>query len=106
MQDYKPLTVSEVKEILEKESSKRELNFEQKSALQHATAFSKTTPDKARKLVGELSKIENVSENLAVKLADLMPENQDDLRVILAKERFTADQKVIDQILKAIEKYL
>jgi DNA-directed RNA polymerase subunit F len=106
MTEYKPLTVSEVKDILEKEGAKRELGFEQKAALQHCTTFSRLPAEKSRKLVEELQKIENMTEPLAVKITDLLPEHPDDLRVILAKERFTFDPKNSEQILKAVEKYL
>jgi DNA-directed RNA polymerase subunit F len=106
MTEYKPLTISEVKEILEKESGKRELNFEQKAALQHAVAFGRLTPEKARKLVSDLQKIENITEPLAVKITDMLPEHIDDLRVILAKERFVQDPKNIDLIMKTVEQYL
>ena len=106
MSEYKPLTIAEVKDILEKESGKRELNFEQKAALQHAVVYSKLTPDKERKLVNELMKIENINEPLAVKIADMMPGHADDVRVIFAKERFALDQKIVEAILKTVEKYL
>ena len=106
MTEYKPLTISEVKDMLEKESAKRELNFEQKAALQHAVTFTKLIPEKERKLVNELMKIENINENLAVKIADMMPEHADDVRVIFAKERFALDQKIVESILKTVEKYL
>lgn len=106
MNEYKPLTVSEVKEILEAEGAKRELNFEQKTALQHAVMFTKLPADKARKLAGELAKIENISESMAVKIADLLPAHVDDVRIIFARERFTINPKTIDEILKTVEKYL
>jgi len=106
MTSYKPLTIPEAKEILEKESTKRELSFEQKAALQHAVTFSKLTPEKSRKLVGDLMKIENLTETLAVKLADMLPDHPDDVKVIFAKERFALDQKIIEEILGIVNKYL
>jgi DNA-directed RNA polymerase subunit F len=106
MASYKPLTIPEAKELLEKEGAKRDLSFEQKAALQHSATFSRLTPEKARKLVGDLMKIENMTETLAVKLSDLLPEHPDDVKVIFAKERFALDQKIIEEILGIINKYL
>jgi len=106
MTEYKPITIPEAKEIIEKENSKRELGFEQKAALQHSIAFSKLAPEDSKKLVLELMKIENITITLAVKMADILPNHPDDVRVIFAKERFVLEQKTIDNILKSVEKYL
>lgn len=98
--------LAEVKVILEDEASQRELSAEQKYALEHAQRFSRLDDKKAKKLIGELMKeIEGLSETLAVKIADLMPEDVEDLRVIFAKERSQPQKKDFEKILSIVEKY-
>ena len=49
-------------------------------------------------------KIEQLSQAHACKLADIMPKYPDEVRTIFAKERFTLDADVIEQILDLIRK--
>lgn len=106
MAEHRYVSLAEVKELLTNEGEKRELTYEQKTALEHAKLFSKLTPSKAEKLISELSKIPNVSEVNAYKIADILPTHPDDLRVIFVKERTALGEKEIEQILETVAKYL
>jgi DNA-directed RNA polymerase subunit F len=104
--EEKYLTLSEIKEQLEKEQKEREeLLAEQKLALEHAKKFSKLSPSKAAKLVKQLTALEKVSEPLAVKIADLMPTHNDDLQALFAKERTSLTKEELDQILDIVRKF-
>lgn len=104
--EEKYLTLSEIKEELEKEQKEREeLLPEQKLALEHAKKFSKLTPAKAAKLVKQLMANEKVNESLAVKIADLMPDHNDDLQALFAKERTSLTKEEMDQILDTVKKF-
>ena len=98
------MTLAEVKELLEKEQENRELTTEQNFALVHAQRFAKLDAKESRKLVEALMKIEQLSQAHACKLADIMPKYPDEVRTIFAKERFTLDADVIEQILDLIRK--
>ncbi|MFQ5920331.1 MAG: hypothetical protein ACE5I4_09870, partial [Thermoplasmata archaeon] len=66
------MTLAEVRELLEKEKEDRgELSPEQGYALQHAEAFARIAPKKAKKLVQGLVELEFMSPSNAVKVADL-----------------------------------
>ena len=100
------LTLAEVKELLEKEGSKRELNEYQKFAATHAQQFSKLDGKTSRKLVVDLMKVEQISEPIACKITDVLPQSPDELRAVLTKERFTLENDAIEAVLEAVRKYL
>lgn len=101
------LSLADVKELLEKEKDNREeLMPEQKLALSHADAFAKLSRTKVKKLVAELVKMDQMSEPNAYKIADLMPEEPEEVRAIFSKERFTLTKEETDQVLKLVRKYL
>jgi DNA-directed RNA polymerase subunit F len=101
------LTLAEVKELLEAEGAKRELTDFQKSAVAHAVQFVKLDAKSSRKLVNELMKHnENVSEAVACKIADLLPQSPDELRAVLMKEKFDLDEAASTAILDSVKKYV
>ncbi len=96
------ITSSEAAELL-KNSMKgdEEPLYEKKITLDHLTKFAKLKPKEARKLVGELTKSnEKIREDIAVKIVDLMPRDEEDVRAIFAKERYTLIKEDIEGILK------
>ena len=101
----KYVTLPEVKKMLEKEADQRELTYEQRTALQHATAFSAMSTTKIRKLVKELMKFERVNEFYACKLADVMPSEPTEVRAIFVRERFDLTEDEIKGILGTIANY-
>jgi DNA-directed RNA polymerase subunit F len=105
--EERPVTISEVKEILEKSlAGKEESNYEQKTTLEHLHKFVKLDAQTAKKMVYELMKeSDKIKINIAVKIADLLPEDESDVRAIFAKERFAITKKDIDTILKVVEKH-
>ncbi len=101
--DTDPITIAEVKEMLEKLSENYELTYEQNLTLDHVTKFSKLEEESAKKLVEELSEI--IKKTQAIKIADIMPEDMADLRLIFAKERGSFKQEDMEKILEIVNKY-
>ena len=105
--DQSYLTLAEVKELLETEGGKRELNEFQKMAAAHAVQFVKTDAKTARKMVNELMKLNgDLAEPVACKIADLLPQSPDELRSILSKEKFDVDEGTVEAILESVKKNL
>lgn len=102
----KLLTLAEVKEFLEEEAKKRELNTEQRYALEHAKTFAKLSAKKARQLVEDLKKLPFVTEWSATKLTDVLPQHADDIRAIFYKERYTLKEEDIKKVIEIIGKYI
>lgn len=102
----KIVSLAEVKNILKKTSKDRkELSYEQRIALEHAQKFAKLPVKKTQDLIKELSKLENLEEVHAYKIADLLPTTSDDVKAIFAKERFTPSEGDIKNILDVVRKY-
>jgi DNA-directed RNA polymerase subunit F len=96
------VSISRVKDILEDISEDRELNYEQKLALEHATYSIHTTPEAAKELIGRLMEHERITEALAYKIVEIWPTHVDDVKAIFAKERFTLKEDEVETILQAV----
>jgi DNA-directed RNA polymerase subunit F len=104
--EVKPVSISEVKNILKKvEKEREELLYEQKIALEHAQKFAKLPIKKIDELIKELSKLEFLEEIHVYKIADLLPQTEDDIKTIFAKERITFGDGEVKKILELIRKY-
>lgn len=98
-----PITIAEVKDMLEERSESHELTYEQNLALDHVTKFTKLDNEAARKLVDELEAI--IKKSQAVKLADVMPLDMADMRLMFAKERGSHKNEELEQLLSIISNY-
>jgi len=104
--EVKPVSISEVKNILKKvEKEREELLYEQRIALEHAQKFAKLTIKKIDELIKELLKLEFLEEIHAYKIADLLPQTEEDIKTIFAKERITFGENEIKKILELVSKY-
>jgi DNA-directed RNA polymerase subunit F len=100
------LTLAEVRETLEgirlKRADEDELGYELRRAMRHAELFAKGTAEESRRVVDELLKLEKTTPEIALKIADIRPQNRDELRAIYAKERFTLSEEELDRILEIV----
>jgi len=105
-QIIKPVPLAEVKNILKKISKDRkEMIYEQKVALEHATKFGKLSIKKTEDMIKELMENKDITEVNAIKIADILPRTEDDIKTIFAKERITISGNDIKQILDIVAKY-
>jgi len=109
--DEKPLTMPEVKDLLEgvrsERSDEEELGYELRRTIYHVETFARLSPNVARELVASLFKLEKMKPEIAVRLADILPASYDEIRSIYAKERFTLteeDRKAILDIVTEAKK--
>ncbi|HWQ18476.1 MAG TPA: RNA polymerase Rpb4 family protein [Methanotrichaceae archaeon] len=102
------LTLAEVRDILDDirvrraQISDEELGYELRRAIRHAELFAKGTSEESRNMVNELSKLEKMNPEVAIKIADIRPKTKDELRAIYAKERFTLSEEELDLILDIV----
>ncbi|MDO9045684.1 MAG: RNA polymerase Rpb4 family protein [Methanobacteriaceae archaeon] len=101
--ETEPISVAEVKDILEGFAQEHELNYEQNISLDHVIKFSKLELEESIKLIGELEEV--VKKKYAIKITDMLPEDLADLRLLFAKERVPIKSEDLEQILKIVEKY-
>lgn len=101
------LSLAEVRATLEEVRLKRsteteELGYELRRAIRHAELFAPAEAQERKSLVEKLRLLEKMTPELAVKIADIMPQNRDELRAIYAKERFTLSEEDLDGILDIV----
>ena len=102
----KPTSLAEVKNILKKVSKERkELIYEQRIALEHATQFAKLSVKETKDLIKELLELDYIDDNQAYKIADLLTVTEDEVRSFFAKERFTPTQEQINKIVTIVNKH-
>ena len=97
------IPLAKVKPLLEDRSKIQELSYEQNLALDHVIKFSKLSLDDAEKLVKELGEI--IKKNQAIKIADIMPEDLADMRLMFSKERGSHKKEELEKLLKILNKY-
>lgn len=100
------LTLAEAKEILDQirlnRAEEEELGYELRRAIRHAELFTKGTAEESRAMVEELKKLDKMTGDIAVKIADIRPNTKDELRAIYAKERFTLSEEELNGILDIV----
>ena len=101
--ESEPIPAAKVKEILEEFSEKHELSYEQNLTLEHANDLKKLSLEDTEKLIEELEAY--VEYKQAVRIADIVPKDMADLRLIFAKERNAPSNDEMKEILEILEKY-
>lgn len=101
--ETEPITIAEAKKMLDEVSESYEPTYEQNLAIEHVNKFSKLDVENAQKLVKELQEI--IKQTQAIKIADVMPVDLADLRLMFAKERGSHKKEELEQILEIVNKY-
>lgn len=106
---YELVHLPRVKKMLEDDEKRMELSYEKKLALEHAKTFTKLTITNTEKMYKELLNDDLIKDKMtdpiALKIAEHVPRNPNELRPFFAKERYTLEKKEIEQILSIIKKY-
>ncbi len=109
MMNEKVLSVNQiplvkVKELLKELAKEGELTYEQSLTLKYADKFSKLPRTKTEKLMEELKKIEGMTNEVAIKIVDLLPQNEEILSLVIGKNIKISDEDIA-KILKSIKSY-
>ena|SRR3989338_86330 len=94
-----------IKERLAVKEKGEEVSYEQNLANEYSKKFSKLSNAKQEKLLKELSEIEGISEDLALKIVDILPEDLAELRLLVPKSPEFDDAK-LGKVLDLLSKYL
>ncbi|GAA0677939.1 RNA polymerase Rpb4 family protein [Natronoarchaeum mannanilyticum] len=109
--DEEYLTLAETKELLaDVEADRtadedREMRYELARAIEHVNRFAVLEPEEAQELVDQLLDFEKVDEATAYKIANLLPQDRDELRAVYAQERYSLSGDELDEILNVVAKY-
>lgn len=98
IKSLKPVPMAEVKEIIKDLDEKKNLE-------QYIKLFNKLTNEKANGLIDEVIGLDNlkIKEEHAVKIADFMPKNSDDVNKIF--NDVSLNEEEINAILEIVKKY-
>ena len=99
------ITGVEVKETLEEFSQEYELNYEQNVTVNHLVRFPRFSLEDSQKIIDELEEKLGLRHKVAVQIVNLIPKDDDDLRLIFAKEPTQVDKEERDQILEILNQY-
>jgi len=105
IKEEKFVTWSDAKKILEKKSKEKELGYEQKNALEHLRKFSKIKQKELDSMIDELSKIDRLKPKHIAIVADMLPEDLDQLKIIFQNEVVTLSDDDKKKIISIVKKF-
>jgi len=100
----KPLTIPQVKELLES-MGEEQLDQFQRRTLDYTAKFSKTRPKDAETLVQKLIKDFELELDEAVEIVNCMPESVEEIRVFLGGGKKIIETSKIEAILSLLKEY-
>lgn len=109
--DEEYLTLAETKELLADVETERaadpdrEMRYELARAIEHVNRFAVLGPEESQELVEELQELEKVDEATSYKIANLLPQDRDELRAVYAQERYSLSGDELDEILDVVAQY-
>ncbi len=104
-----PLTMSEVKTQLESiQKKKKELNYRSNRVLEHIQQFKSLKKDEIKAVKEELEGlgISRIKDRQMVKLIDIMPQKEEDIKMALSGENITVKAEDLKKIADVFAKYL
>ncbi|MCD6465163.1 RNA polymerase Rpb4 [Candidatus Bathyarchaeota archaeon] len=99
-----PITIPEVKEILES-LGRENLDQFQRRSLDYATKMSYLDSESARKLLEELKADGTLEEEEAVQIVNVMPKSIEELRIFLPGGHKIVETSKLEKILNLLNKY-
>ena len=107
VKEEKMIPWAKAKKLLEskEKESEDELGYEQKNALEHLRKFSKLSESKSKEMIDELGKIERLKERQKINIANMLPHDQDDLKVLFANEVVNLSEEDKKKILAVVKKF-
>ncbi|MCI4370445.1 MAG: RNA polymerase [Thermoplasmata archaeon] len=100
-----PVPLSDVRKMLTEEAGKRPLPREALLAQQHAELFAPLDPGDVHKLVAELRTLPFIDASLAIKIADILPQYPEEVRLLFAKERVVLEEEQLTKLLELVAQY-
>ncbi|AXI25314.1 DNA-directed RNA polymerase subunit F [Methanofervidicoccus sp. A16] len=97
------VTISQSKEIfINSRRNYEEMPYELSCALNYLEKFAKLSAEEAEKLLNELRSL-GLDERTSVKIVDLLPKDEEDLKVIFYKSDLPENT---EEILNTVRKYI
>ncbi len=97
-----PVPLAKVKVLLGEEAAQRTLPREAALAHQHAEMFSRLSDEATAHLIEELRTLPFVDAAVAVKIADILPQYPEEIRLLFSKERVPLDEEQVGRLLEIV----
>ncbi len=97
-----PVPVAKVRDLLAEEATRRTLPREAALALQHAEGFARLSSEATDRLIAELRSLPFVDAAVAVKIADMLPQYPEEIRLLFSKERVALDEEQVSRLLEIV----
>lgn len=88
-----------------KKNNEEEQVYEFRKALNHANMFCKLNVKDSKELVNKLIDNEKIKPSIAIKITDILPATNDELRSIFSKEKYTLKKEELQNLLDIIKQY-
>ncbi len=102
-----PITMAELKVYLEKaKKEKKELNFRENKVLEYLNMFAEVSEKDVQEIKKQLESlgIVRLKDRHVIKIIDLMPKDEESLKVILSGENTTLKAEDLTKIVEVIKK--
>jgi DNA-directed RNA polymerase subunit F len=100
-----PVSLARVKDLLTEEAAHRALPRGSVLPLQHAELFARLSTEQTDKLIAELRTLPFVDSAVAVKVADVLPQYPEEIRLLFSKERVALDEAQIARLLEIVAQF-
>ena len=100
-----PIPLARVRELLTEEAARRPLPREAALAHQHPELFARLSSEQTAKLIEELRTLPFVDTSVAVKIADMLPQYPEEIRLLFSKERVPLDEEQVTRLLEIVAHY-
>jgi DNA-directed RNA polymerase subunit F len=100
------ITNTEAKSILAERKKEIELGYEQKNALDYLKKYDRLTEKRFKELVEKLTEIKKLRERQIILIANLLPQDSEDLRLILEKDYTLLTDEEKNLIFETIKKFI
>lgn len=105
--ESKPVPMAFAKKVLKAREKDSELHYEQKLSAEYVNKFAAVSVSDANKMIEELAGlgIARWKERHSVKVIDLMPQTEEEVKTIFSKESINLKKEDISKILDAVAKF-
>ncbi len=100
-----PITIEEAKKILERRKNEGDLSYEQNITYEYLKKMSKLSDKKVEELRNALQEIEILKPRHIVKIIDILPDTEEEVKLIFEKETTNLKKDEIAKIVEIVKKF-
>lgn len=100
------ITNAEAKDILSGRKKEIELGYEQRNSLDYLKKYDRLNEKKVKELIEKLSEVKKLRERQIILIANMLPQDTDDLRIILDKDYTLLTDEEKNLILETVKKFI